>query len=36
MTTELPDPGAISITVARNRIVFSLGELAGNIWMTSY
>jgi hypothetical protein len=36
MTTAIPDPGAISISVARNRIVFSLGEMAGNIWMTSY
>ena len=36
MTTAIADPGSISISVARNRIVFSLGERAGNIWMTSY
>jgi eukaryotic-like serine/threonine-protein kinase len=36
MTTAIPDPGAISIAVARNRIVFALGETTGNIWMTTY
>jgi eukaryotic-like serine/threonine-protein kinase len=36
MTASLPDPGAISIAVARDRIVFALGETTGNIWMTTY
>jgi len=36
MTTAIGDPGSISVSVARNRIVFSLGERAGSIWMTSY
>ena len=36
LTTAILDPGTISIAVARNRIVFSLGERSGSIWMTSY
>ena len=36
MTTAIGDPGSISISASRSRIVFSLGERAGSIWMTSY
>ena len=36
MTTAIGDPGAISISSARDLIVFTLGETSGNLWMTSY
>ena len=36
MTTAIADPGQISPSVGRGRIVFSLGEMTGNIWSTSY
>jgi Tol biopolymer transport system component len=31
----IPDPGAISLAVARGLLVMSLGEMTGNIWMTT-
>jgi tricorn protease-like protein len=36
MVTAFGDPGAISISAGGSRVVFSLGEMTGNIWMTTY
>jgi Tol biopolymer transport system component/tRNA A-37 threonylcarbamoyl transferase component Bud32 len=36
MTTAIGDPGSISISVGDDRMVFSLGDLTGNIWSTTY
>jgi len=36
MTTAIGDPGAISPSVGRDLVVFSLGETAGNVWSTPY
>jgi hypothetical protein len=36
MTTAIGDPGSISISVGFERMVFSLGDLTGNVWSTTY
>jgi hypothetical protein len=36
MTAAILDPGWISISAVPGLIVFSLGEMTGNIWMTTY
>ena len=30
----IQDSGAIGLAVARDRIVFPLGEMTGNVWLT--
>jgi eukaryotic-like serine/threonine-protein kinase len=36
MTTGIGDPGAISPSLGRDIVVFTLGEKTGNIWSTTY
>jgi eukaryotic-like serine/threonine-protein kinase len=36
LVTAIRDPGSISISNGGSRMVFSLGEMTGNIWVTRY